>query len=226
MRYPVRGIVHPDQARQPAPTFASVPGATMKKKLLLALFALAPLAARAQAVFPPAPPPEIKGPYLGATVGLSNNRRGCPDAITGGGRECDASDPAFSVFAGYQLNRHFAAEVAYHELGKVRSSGFGNTFTVHAQAFDASALARIETLERLFAYGRFGFYGANLQPSDNTGLGSKTNYGATYGLGLQWDLQARWGARAEWQRWRNVGKDSVFGAATYDVLALGFVFRL
>ena len=108
----------------------------------------------------------------------------------------------------------------------MRSSGFGNTFTVHAQAFDASALARIETLERLFAYGRFGFYGANLQPSDNTGLGSKTNYGATYGLGLQWDLQARWGARAEWQRWRNVGKDSVFGAATYDVLALGFVFRL
>jgi hypothetical protein len=43
---------------------------------------------------------------------------------------------------------------------------------------------------------------------------------------LQWDLQPRWGVRAEWQRWRNVGKDSVFGPATYDVLGLGFVFRL
>jgi opacity protein-like surface antigen len=157
----------------------------MKKKLLLALLALAPLPAIGQAVFPPSPPPEIKGPYLGATVGLSSNRSGCPDVITGGGRECDTSDPAFSAFAGYQLNRHFAAELAYRELGKVRSSGFGNTFTVHAQAFDASALGRIETLERLFAYGRFGVYGANLQPSDNTGLGSKTNYGFTYGVGLQ-----------------------------------------
>jgi OmpA-OmpF porin, OOP family len=198
----------------------------MKKKLLIALLALAPFAAIAQAVFPPTPPPEIKGPYLGASVGLSNNRNGCPDAISGGGRQCDTTDPALSVFGGYQFNRHFAAEVAYHELGKVRSSGFGNTFTIHAQAFDATALGRVETLERLFAYGRFGVYGANLQPSHNTGLGSKTNYGFTYGLGLQWDVLPQWGARAEWQRWRNVGQNSVFRATTYDVLALGVVLRL
>jgi OOP family OmpA-OmpF porin len=157
---------------------------------------------------------------------VANNRTGCPDVISGGGRECDTNDPAFSVFGGYQFNRHFAAEVAYHELGKVRSSGFGNTFTVHAQAFDASALGRIETLERLFAYGRFGVYGANLEASDNAGVGDHTNYGFTYGIGLQWDLLPQWGVRAEWQRWRHLGEDSIFRAATYDVLALGVVFRL
>ena len=79
--------------------------------------------------------------------------------------------------------------------------------------------------ERLFAHGRFGVYGARLE-SDGTGADSATNWGFTYGAGVQWDFQPSWGARFDWQRYRNVGKDSVYGSSVYDVLSLGIVYRL
>src|SRR5581483_1432555 len=105
----------------------------MKKKLLsLLVLGLAPLPAAAQAVFPPSPPPEIRGPYFGATVGVVNNRSGCSDLIGGGGRSCDATDRSFSAFAGYQVDRHFSAEISARDLGKVSASGGGTTRSVHA----------------------------------------------------------------------------------------------
>jgi len=198
----------------------------MKKNLLSLLFlGLVPLPAAAQAVFPPSSPPEMRGPYLGASVGVANNRSGCGGVIGGGGRSCDATDRSFSAFAGYQVNRMFAGELSVRDLGKVTSSGAGTTLSVHALAADLSAIGRIEVVDRLFAQGRFGVYGANLD-SDNTGAGSASNWGFTYGLGAQWDFVPSWGARFDWQRYRNVGKDSVYGSSVYDVLSLGIVYRL
>jgi opacity protein-like surface antigen len=80
-------------------------------------------------------------------------------------------------------------------------------------------------IDRLFAQGRFGVYGAQLD-SDNTGAGSASNWGFTYGLGVQWDFVPSWGARFDWQRYRNIGHDSVYGSSVYDVLSLGIVYRL
>ena len=198
----------------------------MKKNLLPALLlGLAPLPAAAQAVFPASPPPEVRGLYLGATAGVANNRTGCDDLIGGGGRSCDATDRSFSAFAGYQVNSAFAGEVSVRDLGKVTSTGGGNTLSVHAIAADLSAIGRVEMIDRLFAQGRFGVYGANLD-SDNTGAGSASNWGFTYGVGVQWDFVPSWGARFDWQRYRNVGKESVYGSSVYDVLSLGIVYRL
>jgi opacity protein-like surface antigen len=198
----------------------------MKKNLLPALIlGLAPVPAAAQAVFPPAPPPEVRGPYVGATLGVANNRSGCIGVIAGGGRSCDSTDHSFSAFAGYQINRSFSGELSVRDLGKVSASGGGTTLSVHALAADLSAVGRIEMVDRLFALGRFGAYGAQLD-SDNTGAGSASNWGFTYGLGAQWDFHPSWGARFDWQRYRNVGKDSVYGSSVYDVLSLGVVYRL
>lgn len=197
----------------------------MKKNLLALLLCLAPLVAAAQTAFPPSPPPEVRGLYLGASAGVANNRNGCEGVIAGGGRSCDSTDPSFSAFAGYQVNRMFAGELSVRDLGKVTSSGGGTTLSVHAIAADLSAIGRIEMIDRLFAQGRFGVYGANLD-SDNTGAGSASNWGFTYGVGVQWDFVPSWGARFDWQRYRNVGKDSVYGSSIYDVLSVGIVYRL
>jgi OmpA-OmpF porin, OOP family len=197
----------------------------MKKALLtLLILALAPLTATAQAVFPPSPPPEIRGPYVGASVGLSYNRTGCVGVIGGGGRSCDPRDPSFSGFAGYQLNRFFAGEVSYRSLGKVRSTGFGSTFETRGAVLDATALGRIEIYDRVFAYGRFGGYRAHLDTSV-AGVADRVNYNLTYGLGVQWDLLQQWGARVDWQRYRKVGNTTLYGSSTYDVLSVGALFR-
>src|SRR5690349_18760750 len=190
----------------------------MKKNLLALVLCLAPLVAAAQAAFPPSPPHEVRGPYLGASAGVANNRNGCEGVIAGGGRSCDSTDRSFSAFAGYQVNRMLAGEASVRDLGKVTSSGGGATLSVHAIAADLSAIGRIEMIDRLFAQGRFGVYGANLD-SDNTGAGSASNWGFTYGVGVQWDFVTSWGARFDWQRYRNVGKDSVYGSSIYDVLS-------
>ena len=198
----------------------------MKKKLLCALLAvLAPATALPQTAFPPSPPPEVSGPYVGATAGVANNRSGCTGVLEGGGRACDSTDRSFSLFAGYQINRMFSGELAVRDLGKVTASGGGTTLSVHAFAADLTAVGRIEMIDRLFAYGRFGGYGARLN-SDNTGAGDATNWGFTYGLGVEWDLHPSWGARLDWQRYHSVGKDSVYGTSTYDVLSVGLLFRL
>lgn len=197
----------------------------MKKNLLALLLCLAPLVAAAQAVFPPSAPPEVRGFYVGASAGIANNRTGCGGLIGGGGRTCDLTDPSFSGFAGYQVNNLFSGEVSVRDLGKVTSSGGGTTLSVHAIAADLSAIGRVEMIDRLFAQGRFGVYGANLD-SDNTGAGSASNWGFTYGLGVQWDFVPSLGARFDWQRYRNVGKDSVYGSSVYDVLSVGIVYRL
>jgi opacity protein-like surface antigen len=197
----------------------------MKKNLLALLLGLAPLLAAAQAAFPPSPPPEVRGLYIGASAGVANNRTGCSDLIGGGGRSCDATDRSFSAFAGYQVNNLISGEASVRDLGKVSSSGGGATLSVHAIAADLSAIGRVEMIDRLFAQGRFGVYGAQLD-SDNTGAGSASNWGFTYGLGVQWDFVPSWGARFDWQRYRNIGHDSVYGSSVYDVLSLGIVYRL
>jgi len=134
----------------------------MKNLLPALLLGLAPLPAAAQAVFPASPPPEIRGPYVGATFGVANNRNGCNDNIAGGGRTCDSTDHSFSAFAGYQVDRNFSGELSVRDLGKVTSSGGGTTLSVRALAADLSAIGRVEMIERLFAHGRFGVYGARL----------------------------------------------------------------
>lgn len=198
----------------------------MKKNLLAVLaLGLAPVAALAQAVFPPSPPPEISGPYVGGTLGFAYNRTGCVGFISGGGRACDPRDPSFSGFAGWQVNRYFAGEVQYRDLGRVRSSGGGSTFSTHTTALDASALGRIEVYDRLFAYGRFGAYRAHLHASPG-GVPDRINYNVTYGLGLQYELLRQWAGRVDWQRYRRVGHNVNFGESVYDVLSLGVVYRL
>jgi OmpA-OmpF porin, OOP family len=197
----------------------------MKKELLASLIVgLSPLTATAQAVFPSAPPAEIRGPYLGASIGTSHNRTGCVGVIGGGGRACDPRDPSFSGFAGYQLNRYFAGEVSYRSLGKVRSSGFGSTFETSGAVLDATVLGRVEVYDRLFAYGRFGGYRAHLDTSVS-GVADRINYNFTYGLGLQWELLPQWAVRADWQRYRKVGNSTLYGSSTYDVLSVGALFR-
>ena len=52
------------------------------------------------------------GWYAGASVGQSKLK----DACSGIG-SCDDKDTAWRILGGYQINRNFAAELGYHDLG-------------------------------------------------------------------------------------------------------------
>jgi len=199
------------------------------KKNLLPLLALAALAAaqlaRAQAVFPPSEPPSVYGAYVGAAFGTAQARRGCPVAIQGGGRVCDDRDPSWGLFAGYQLNRYFAAEVGYRDLGFVRATAPTSSLTIHSSAWSLVAVGLAPVTERFSGFGKFGGYRVLLESSQGD-VADVHATGLTYALGAQFDTGGRFGVRAEWQRYRKVDGGVFYGVNDYDTLGVALLFRL
>jgi OOP family OmpA-OmpF porin len=148
------------------------------------------------------------------------------------GFSCDEKDTAIKIFAGYQFNRNFAAEVAFQDFGKTKGSGTVLGVPVSAEvkshAFEADALGILPFMDQFGAYGRLGLYYAKTEGSGvvggATGSGSDTNSGLTYGLGLQWDPIRNVGLRLEWQRYHDVGGDNS-GKGDIDVLGIAALYR-
>src|SRR5205807_8377335 len=66
------------------------------------------------------------GWYLGGNICQSKLKDGC-SGLGGSGISCDDKDTAFKILGGYNINRNFAAELGYTDLGKAKASGFGLT---------------------------------------------------------------------------------------------------
>src|SRR5690349_21819471 len=100
----------------------------MTRLLVFSLLIVASIA-QAQTPFPPPEPTWPRGPYAGVLVGGSEAKPGCVGVLAGGGRECDASDAAFGLFAGDQFHRFFAAEFGYINFGKMKANATGPAST-------------------------------------------------------------------------------------------------
>jgi OOP family OmpA-OmpF porin len=202
----------------------------MKKNLLLPLIAFvistAAGLAHGQAVFPPSEPRFVSGgPYIGAAFGAAQARRGCPVALQGGGRVCDDRDPSWGVFAGYQLNRYFGAELGYRDLGYVRGTAPTSSITIHNSAWSLVAVGLFPITERFSALGQFGAYRV-LAQSNQPAVADVNATGLTYALGAQLDFGGRFGVRGFWQRYRDVKGGANFGENDYDVLGAAVLMRL
>lgn len=205
----------------------------MTRLLALPLMLIASLV-HAQTPFPPPESPSPHGPYGGVLVGSSEAKPGCVGVLSGGGRDCDATDLAFGAFAGDRFHRFFAAEFGYIHFGEIKASSTGPASTasqsVKAQAFDV-ALVAIVPLDALLesAHSRFSFlvrgggYRAKLSTSAG-GVPDSSNNGFTYGGGVQYDVTQRIGVRAMFQRYKRVGRDQ-FENNNYDVLGISALFR-
>lgn len=215
------------------PSFASLrtrenPESSLVTRILITLAAsLLALPLQAQVEFPPKEKPAATGPYVGGLIGRSEAKNGCIGVLSGGGRSCDKTDVAFGVFAGYQLNRYFGAEVAYQSLGRVlaNASGPGSAATQEVQAtvWDAAGLGTLPITDHLTAYGRLGIYRATLDASQR-GVEQQSNYGVGYGGGLQWDFDRHFAVRGQWQRYKRVGRE-VYGNNNYDLLGASILYR-
>ncbi|HEU4352008.1 MAG TPA: porin [Burkholderiales bacterium] len=148
--------------------------------------------------------------YIGASAGRSDFKDAC-----GSFGSCDAEDTALRILAGYQFNKHFAAEFGYHELGEASTSA-GDT---EGKAWELVAIASFPFTSNFFLYAKLGGYFGQLEgpfaDEDNTDL--------TYGVGLRYDFTRNWGVRGEWQRYSNLGGGKLV-ETDVDVLSIGFVY--
>lgn len=155
-----------------------------------------------------------RGLYIGGSIGAAQFDEVC-DGLT---VRCDDMDTGWRVFAGYQVNRYFALEGAYANMGKAQFEGTVPPFgaanrETEAYGFDAVAVLYFPVLDWMSLLAKAGAYRIRVASEVSAGgvtqeAGGKTSGGITWGVGAEFRV-AGLGIRAEFQRYDNVGHPSV-----------------
>lgn len=149
----------------------------------------------------------------------------------------DDRDTGYKIFGGYRLNKYFALEGGYFNLGR-----FGFTSTtiptgsltgkIKLQGLNFDAVGILPLAERFSAFGRVGVNyaeakdnfsstGAVSTPADPNPSKRDANY--KVGLGLQYDLTQSLGMRVEAERYRI--DDAVGNKGDIDLISVGLVYQ-
>jgi OOP family OmpA-OmpF porin len=139
------------------------------------------------------------GFYAGASIGSADLG---PD-----------DDTAVKVFGGYQIDRTFAAEFGYTDLGDVVVIGQ----TAKANAWELVGLAKFPVGNRVSLYGLLGLAKVD---SERSVFGVRTSDDSTeltIGFGAQYDFSPQLGVRGQWQRYDTDQE--------IDVFSIGFVYK-
>lgn len=162
------------------------------------------------------------GLYLGAGIGRAEQRNLCESI----GGACDSKDLTWNAFAGYQVNRYFAAEVGYSDFGRVTTTGFiggvASRLEQKTKAVELVAVGRLPLGDHFRLLGKFGFFRYDSKGTATGGVVDSRSDKATeltLGVGGEYDFDGRFAVRVEWQRYYNVGSD-VAGADKGDVTAI------
>ncbi|MEO8118446.1 MAG: outer membrane beta-barrel protein [Rhodoferax sp.] len=184
------------------------------------------------------------GWYGGANIGQS--RATIDDAriisgLQGGGYSTssiidDDRDRGYKIFGGYQINKNFALEGGYFDLGK-----FGFTATtvpagtlsgnIRIKGLNLDVVGTLPITEKFSAFGRIGANYAEAKDSFK-GTGSvsvlnpnpsKRDTNLKVGLGLQYAFTESLALRAEVERYRI--NDAVGNKGDVDLVSVGLVYR-
>jgi len=155
--------------------------------------------------------------------------------VSGGGTEADVSeadkaalafvgvsvdeeDTGFKVFAGYRVDKYFALEAFYTDLGEVALTDGVDSLWIESDTFGLSALGIIPVTENFELFGKVGFHGWDADFSSTNGF-SASDDGAneTYGIGATYSMD-QISFRAELERYNLDGQD-------VDMLSAGVVFN-
>ena len=149
--------------------------------------------------------------FSGNDLGLSNGT-------------VDNTDTTYSLRLGYDINKFFAVEIGYANLGKYPFGGFDGatqiTGSAKASSFDVSVVGTIPFTAAFSGYGRLGVARserkANANTSSLTANQNLTKNEATYGLGVRYAFDRAWGLYGEWSK-----NDQI----KVDNYTLGVLFR-
>jgi OOP family OmpA-OmpF porin len=178
--------------------------------------------------------PAETGWYIGASFGQAKADVDCSGTIA-----CDDKDSSWKIFGGYQINRNFAVELGYSDLGAVTAStpSFvlfplvvpAANLEIEATAWELVAVGSLPVTDGFSVFGKLGVYRADTDARVDFGaLGSTTesdsNTDLTFGIGVRYDFTRNFGVRAEYQFYSAVAAG--FGEeADVDVMSVGLVWR-
>jgi OOP family OmpA-OmpF porin len=195
----------------------------MKKATIASLAGAVALAASQAALAQDA------GWYLGGSIGQATAQDWCNGV--GPGVSCEDSDTAWRIFGGYQVNRNFAVEAGYHDLGSATASTGSVRLNADATALELVGIGMLPLAERFSVYGKLGVYAGSTDWNVSVpalGLsqgGSEDTTDLTYGLGLRYDINRQVALRGEWQRYTNMGNKDTIGETDVDVVSIGVLWK-
>ena len=181
--------------------------------------------------------------YGGLSIGQSRARidedritaRLLGEGLTTSAMTRDEKDTAYKLFGGYQMNRNFALEAGYFNLGKF---GFTSTTVpagtlagqIKLQGFNLDLVGTLPLTDRLSVLGRVGAQAARARDSfSGTGAVSVTdpnpnkravNY--KFGAGLQYEFSPSFWLRGEAERYRV--NDAVGNRGDINLFSVSLVF--
>ena len=153
----------------------------------------------------------------------------------------DDSDTGFGFAGGYQLNRHFAMEFAYVDLGSLDYQAtatvtdgvderdadvqFGNS--AHGPVISAIGILPIG--ERFSLFGRVGLSLLNAEGSVRITLDGSSQRASQssqktdpmYGLGAEFNVSKNFAIRVTWDRYLDIGTKDIAGDVDADLMTLG-----
>ena len=211
------------------------------KKLLLSL------ALTSAVVAMPATYAANTGLYLGLSAG-QGTAEDFPSAaefdaalnffgVTTSSSSTDDSDYAYKIFGGYKVNKYFAVEGSWTDLGEATYSATvvspisGNAnASWEASAFALSALGILPLGSQFELFGKVGitfwdadarvsFDGAELDAADDDGSG------VLYGVGASFNFTPNLGVRAEWERYDGIGEDDTTGQSDFEMWSVGLQYN-
>jgi len=150
----------------------------------------------------------------------------------------DNRDTGYKIFGGYQMNKNFALEGGYFNLGK-----YGYTATMAAptagtlngniklQGLNLDLVGTLPITEKFSAFGRVGLNYAEARDSfSGTGMvnvlnsnPSKRDTNLKVGLGVQYNFTEALAMRMEAERYRI--NDAVGNKGDIDLISLGLIYR-
>jgi opacity protein-like surface antigen len=154
----------------------------------------------------------------------------------------DDEGTAWSVSAGYRINRYLAVEASYVNLGTLEAThniGLpailgGGSLAFHREletagpALTAFGILPVSDSWELYVRAGMFFADSELTTAFN-GTSNTTSFDSdstTLGAGAQFDWKEHWSARLEFQRSFDIGGDDVASEADVDGVSLAVLYRL
>ncbi|MES2975333.1 MAG: outer membrane beta-barrel protein [Pseudomonadota bacterium] len=146
----------------------------------------------------------------------------------------DNRDTGYKLYGGYRLNRNFAVEGGYFDLGKTNYTfttappgSFSGESSVRGVNLDLVGIAPLS--DRFSVFARVGAaYARSRVDTTTTGLvpaggsGSRSGTNLKVGVGMEYAFTESLGVRAEWERYRI--KDTLRNRGSIDMASVGLVY--
>ena len=184
------------------------------------------------------------GPYIGANLGTTRaqfNNDSINSTLAGQGftvtsRTEDNSSAGYKLFGGYQLNRNFAVEGGYFDLGRFNYSlntTSPSTFTsdTRVRGLNLDLVGLLPLTDKFSVLGRIGaayaqsranFTSTGAMPLSSSPT-SRNDTNLKVGLGMQYAITEALAVRAELERYRI--SDPVRNRGNIDMASIGLVYR-